>query len=648
MNVYDYINQSAYYYGAIFVSVSCLIYTLIQNNADKPQTRIYLFALMITIVTSVCDIIGIFAQPYCAMVPFARNTLFVVHYIYFVLHNLLAMLLCYYTFFATQNFSRMKRITQIIYVIPGLVSEFFVLTNPINHWSWYYDSDYNFCRNWGEYSVYISGVFYYVIALMFLMFRWYAVTKKRRGIIQVSFFIAGAGILIQLFIQPLEIELFTEAITFMGVMLSVEYDDERIDMQTRLYNRRAFLQDIRYYFDTHSRFHVVSVQLTNLESYQRMPGAMEVNELVQEIAENLNKIYPRYLTYRVTTSTFVLLLHNKDAKYVNGLTEKLSTFIQEGFYLSKPEDRLQGVVLQAEVPEELVSPHDVLLLCECEVPHGKSGMVLKKTDLQYLFERAEIERALRRGLRWNNFEVFYQLVYTADEHEIYSAEALLRLNDKTLGQIEPKVFIPAAERNGMIDELGEFVLKEVCDFWNSGVPARLKLRYININLSVIQCMQPDFAERMKAIVEDKGVAPGKITFEITESVAAEDYEYLNSVMERCKQYGFLFSMEGYGTGYSNMYSVCSLDFDEIKLDKTLLWEADQSEYGRIILENSIRMMHEMKRPVVAVGVETEEHIARLKRLGVDLLQGFYFSKPIPKHEFSNIGQNTGTLKQQEG
>ena len=93
-------------------------------------------------------------------------------------------------------------------------------------------------------------------------------------------------------------------------------------------------------------------------------------------------------------------------------------------------------------------------------------------------------------------------------------------------------------------------------------------------------------------------------------------------------------MEGYGSGYSNIYSVFSLDFDEIKLDKSLLWDSDSDEQGKIILENSIRMVHEMKKPVVAVGIETKEQLEKLKMLDVEYVQGFYLAVPKPKIELA--------------
>jgi len=153
---------------------------------------------------------------------------------------------------------------------------------------------------------------------------------------------------------------------------------------------------------------------------------------------------------------------------------------------------------------------------------------------------------------------------------------------------------------------------------------------------VIQCLRPGFVEHILKIVNSYAVAHSKINFEITESVGAEDYEVLSKVAHDLKKEGFLLSMDDYGTGYSNMEGIFSLDFDVVKIDKSILWNAEKMSRGRIILENSVRMIHDLGCSVLVEGVETEEQIDLLTRLNVDYLQGFYFSKPVPKDRFLEV------------
>ena len=146
-------------------------------------------------------------------------------------------------------------------------------------------------------------------------------------------------------------------------------------------------------------------------------------------------------------------------------------------------------------------------------------------------------------------------------------------------------------------------------------------------------MKPGFAEHINLIVEKSGIDKRLLNFEITESMAADDYEVLSHVISTLKSDGFLFSMDDYGTGYSNMNALLSLNFDIIKIDKSLLRGAEQDELGRIMLENTVKMFKQMKREVLVEGVETAEQAALLANLDVDYLQGYYFSRPLCEKEF---------------
>lgn len=159
---------------------------------------------------------------------------------------------------------------------------------------------------------------------------------------------------------------------------------------------------------------------------------------------------------------------------------------------------------------------------------------------------------------------------------------------------------------------------------------------INVNLSVLECMKEGFAEYVSGIVESAGVRKKMINFEITESVAARDYNQLANVIEQLKNEGFQFSIDDYGTGYSNMTSLFSLGADIIKIDKSVLWNAEKSELGMTLLRTSIEMVHEMRKKALMEGVETEAQIEILRELGCNYLQGFFFSKPLPKDEFIKL------------
>ena len=258
--------------------------------------------------------------------------------------------------------------------------------------------------------------------------------------------------------------------------------------------------------------------------------------------------------------------------------------------------------------------------------------ILRGNDLDYVVKRQAIESALSRGFAEGSYEVYYQPTYHIDK-KLHGAEALIRMHDKEMGNLYPDEFIPVAEQNGLIDDIDDFVLEEVCKFIKSGVPKKHGIDNINVNLSVLQVMRPKFIDHINEIVDKYDIDKKFINFEITESIAATDYDMLSNIIILLKKEGFLFSMDDYGTGYSNVSAVFSLNLDVIKIDKSLLWGAEKSESGMIILENTIRMIRQMNKKILVEGVETAAQIKLLEKLGVDYLQGYFFSKPIPKDDF---------------
>ena len=228
----------------------------------------------------------------------------------------------------------------------------------------------------------------------------------------------------------------------------------------------------------------------------------------------------------------------------------------------------------------------------------------------------------------------YQLIYSADRHKVVAAESLLRLHDPEVGDVYPSVFIPVAERIGIIRRLGEYALREVCGFLQTDLPERLGIRFVGVNLSIIQCTNPDFVSHASEIVREYDIRPERICFEISETAAAVDYRLLQETIRQLKDLGFLFSMDGYGAGYGNMYSIFSMDFDLIKLDRSLLYAAEENEEGKVVLRSSAQMIHDLRRKVVVIGLEKEDHLTEIASLPVDYLQGNLFSAAETKEELA--------------
>ena len=180
--------------------------------------------------------------------------------------------------------------------------------------------------------------------------------------------------------------------------------------------------------------------------------------------------------------------------------------------------------------------------------------------------------------------------------------------------------------------IGHYVLEEVCRFISSEEFQRLDLDYIEVNLSVVQCMQSNLASEILELLGQYKVQPSQINLEITETAASYAQKTMMKNLDSLTKAGIQFSLDDFGTGYSNMRRIASMPFHLIKLDKTFT-NLEQNPKMRIVLENTIRMIKDMNMKIVAEGIETECLVRQFAELHCEYIQGYYYSRPIPRPEF---------------
>lgn len=621
----------AFYIGAILVTFSVITFTVLQRHTDRPQNRVFIAAAVCLMLQSFVEIATAAAKSHALESEEAFRAFDFLTSLYFVLHVTMPLLLFYYALLVTRYVREFPLRKHLAWMTPFLACEFFILTNPILHLMYSYDEDLTLHRGIAEYFVYIIAGLYFAAAMSIILYRWHAATKMKKRILIFAAASTICGIVIQLLVPFATVELFFEAITLMGLMIAIEYDEELFDVSTNVCNRNALLLDLKTFFEISVEYSVISVQFKNLDSMRRI-FRISYQELIIELGESLRKVHPRYMIYRPTPSVFLLLVTGNDRVKARELSERVRSQILSDWTEKGREPLLKMSFLIASIPRELSKTEDVLLLCESTLPERPDGLPLEGEDLGSLFEQAALSEALHRGVGEHNFSMAYQLMYSADKKRVVGAESLLRLHDPKLGTVYPGDFVPVAERIGIIRQLGEYALREVCEFLGTEIPVLLGIRFVGVNLSIIQCTNPDFVEHARAIVEEYGVSPERICFEISETAASVDYEMLSSTIRELKSIGFQFSMDGYGSGYANMYSIFSMDFDLIKIDRNLLYSAEKSEKGRVILESNIRMVRALHRKVVVIGVETEDQLRLLRHFPVDYIQGNILSAAESKED----------------
>ena len=638
--------------AALLICIANLVYTIMDGHTGKPQNRVYITLLLLLSVNALSELFSISYSQDSAVSDTAFTIKRVANYVYFLCHSLIAPTLCYYVSFligrsVSLGFHRkdgsttgefIRSITPSIVVV---ITEIFIALNPLTEWCWYYDDNREFHRAWGEYLfIYVLSGIWIAAAFILVMMSWNILSKGRKRSIAICFLLAGTGILVQLCARSIRIEVLMESIAFTGALLFIENEDDRKNVELNIYNSAAFSLDLTATLRNRIKVQTLILRGIHFDKSANtvVSGKLHRDDISLAVSDYLSTVMKRYFIYSIGHGRFAITLYNYTDSEAKNIAQTITSRFDQPWNISGNSIRLKSRILVISSPERAKTVEEIIYFAECPIPEHLQERIVIGKSLDCLIRRAAVEKAVTRGLEKGCFEVYYQPTYNIDR-TLHGAEALLRMHDSEMGMIYPDEFIPIAEQLGMIDELDEFVLREVCKFILTGIPQKNGMDCINVNLSVLECMKEGFAEYVSGIVESAGVRKKMINFEITESVAAKDYDHLAEVIEQLKNEGFQFSIDDYGTGYSNMTSLFSLGADIIKIDKSILWNAEKSELGMTLLRTSIEMVHEMQKKALMEGVETDAQIEILKELGCNYLQGFYFSKPLPKDDFIRLIEN---------
>ncbi len=247
-------------------------------------------------------------------------------------------------------------------------------------------------------------------------------------------------------------------------------------------------------------------------------------------------------------------------------------------------------------------------------------------------QKKETEKVLKWAMENDALQVFYQPIYSISRGKIQALEALARIVDEDGRMFMPTSFIPIAEDNGMILKLGNSILTKTCEFMHQENITSLGIDYVDVNLSVVQCMQNNMTDMFLDIMAERNIYPSQINFEITETAVLRSEDNLQDHMSKLIKTGSTFSLDDYGTGYSNLNYVLNLPVKTIKFDRKMVTSYFNNKKSAIVMRHEVAMLHELGLAIVAEGVENKQQYAAMKELGIDFIQGHYFSQPVSAHE----------------
>lgn len=248
----------------------------------------------------------------------------------------------------------------------------------------------------------------------------------------------------------------------------------------------------------------------------------------------------------------------------------------------------------------------------------------------------DFENAMPQALKNHEFECYLQPKYGTNSCKIVGAEALIRWNSKEFGFVCPGDFIPLAEKNGFVVELDFFILEEVCKMLRRWIENGKSLIVISVNQSRLHINDDDYIWRLREIVDKYEIPYEYIELELTESVFTEDADRMISIMQKLHEIGFKLSIDDFGSGYSSLNLLKDIPADVLKIDREFFNGTVNSKKGRAVISSVVDMAKNLEMNVISEGVETQDQIDFLKEIDCNMVQGFYFSKPMKLKEFDEL------------
>ena len=416
----------------------------------------------------------------------------------------------------------------------------------------------------------------------------------------------------------------------------VLYEDRKIinyterDPLTRLYNKEYFYQYASIY-DTYydDIMDALFIDIRHFHIINDRFGTNYGDEVLKSTASKLKEIIKKYngmVCRKEKDSFMVYLKHQNDYSFILDELKKENKEIiyRIGVYENVDKD----IDVSIRFDRAKLASDKIKTSMTKNIEYYNEKMREKELYEEHLIHDFE------GSLLNNEFEVFYQPKFNVkgDKPYLSSAEALIRWFHPTLGLIAPVDFVPLFEENGLIQKLDRFVWTEVgkkIKEWKKKLGFYVP---ISVNVSRIDMYEPDFIDTLLKIIKDNDLSPKDIYLEITESAYTSDSAQMIEIVNKLRNLGFSIEMDDFGTGYSSLNMISELPIDVLKLDMMFVRNAYKKNDTKIV-EVIIDIAKYLNVPIIAEGVETKEQALSLKKLGCDIIQGFYFSKAIPSKDF---------------
>lgn len=466
--------------------------------------------------------------------------------------------------------------------------------------------------------------------------------ERRYFVSAISFalIILGAAVL-TLCLPRLKNVSFTMALGLLSMYLEMENPDDYVDQTSSALNNYAFQRWVEKLLADREPVKAFILWIAESDYMKKKIGITDYSGMLTELTQQIARLRMGKIFCLDSGELVYVVKASEDENIVYRELTAIVERVSEEYTVLNTDYVKYGMVPSFEGYGDVMSLYQDLrfFVKHLQALSGDALHIMDEDALSVKNEEDFIMLSLKQAISDNQILVYYQPIYSTAKQRFSTAEALIRVKDLNGRFMSPEVFIPIAEQRGYILTLGHAVFESVCRFIREQNLEQRGFDYIEINLSTVQCMQQGLASELVSIMKEYNISPGFINLEITETAAIQSENTLMKNMQRLMQLGVSFSLDDYGSGYSNLDYVIRMPFHLVKLDKLLVWSSFEHAKTKVLLETSVEMFKKMYLKIVAEGVETQAQALYLEDIGVDYLQGYFFSRPVSEEDFVQIVAN---------
>ena len=633
-----------YFNIAALIIMSIILFSVYFRKMTKgPVNKWFIALCSVTILTTISDLLCAYYSSPEHVAPISEATFYTIHTPYFFLR---AIILPVYTMFVIAKagglFIVRKKSTgvKIAILTPLITAILCLIVNPFQPFLFEKSDAFGYHRLGGMFLLYLNASFYLLINII-IIFKFRKIFNKTERIsllLMAPFQLIAVGI--QFYNSNLLVEMFATTCSVLIITITVHRPELLLHWDFGTYTKHAYLEEMQR-IDRLQR--PVTIIFINIKNFSDITTFLPYTILTQVICNRMEAIdasrtrpFRDAQLFYLDNGVFAIVTDQTTKDEAGKFAGIVNDLLSEPVTIDKIEVRLIPQICYFDSPDDISGYEGLFSFIQSFpslLPSQKEPVdAATITGSKNFLISNEIDSILAKAIKNSSFRMYYQPIWSVTRQKFISAEALIRLQDDKFGFVSPEIFIAAAEKSGAIYQIGDFIIDDVCRFIASEEFKSSGLEYIEINLAVAQCLQPDLPQKISDCVKKYGISFSQLNLEITEREDIADQALFDRNIMALSDLGMTLSLDDYGTGYSNIQRITAMPLDIVKIDKSFVDRKDD-ESMQIIIYKTISMMKALEKEIVVEGIEDEATVNYFTDLNCDFIQGYFFSKPLPEKDF---------------